>query len=115
MAAVLVVEDSADLRELYLEILALEGHAVRAAENAAEAMAAATAERPDLVVLDLGIAGGVDRLVAALGPGVTVILASGARDLPERAAALGATYLLKPFQPEQLVAAVAKAARSRNG
>jgi DNA-binding NarL/FixJ family response regulator len=38
-----------------------------------------------------------------------VILASGARDLPERAAALGAAaYLLKPFGPEQLIAAVEK-------
>jgi DNA-binding response OmpR family regulator len=115
MAAVLVVEDSADLRELYQEILAIEGHAVRAAEDAAEAMVAASAERPDIVVLDLGIAGGVDRLLAALGPGVTVILASGARDLPERAAAIGATFLLKPFQPEHLVAAVANATRSRTG
>jgi two-component system nitrogen regulation response regulator NtrX len=111
MASVLVVEDSADLRDMYLEILSLDGHAVRAAETAAEAIAAIGAERPAVVVLDLGIAGGVAELLATLGPGPQVILASGARDLPERAAALGAAFLLKPFAPEQLLAAVADAAK----
>ena len=113
MASVLVVEDSADLRDMYLEILSLDGHAVRAAETAAEAIAAVGADPPSVVVLDLGIAGGVTELLATLGPDPQVILASGARDLPERAAALGAAYLLKPFAPEQLLAAVAAAAARR--
>ena len=113
MASVLVVEDSADLRDMYQEILSLEGHAVRTAETAAESIAAIGAERPSVVVLDLGIAGGVEGLLTALGPGIPVILASGARDLPERAAALGASYLLKPFTPEQLLSAIAAAASRR--
>ena len=109
MAAVLVVEDSADLRDMYQEILSLEGHTVRTTETADEALVAARAEPPAVVVLDLGIAGDIGRLVAALGPHVKVIVASGARDLPERARDLGATYLLKPFAPEQLMEAVAAA------
>jgi DNA-binding response OmpR family regulator len=61
-----------------------------------------------VVVLDLGIAGGVEPVLDALrgDPPVHVILASGARDLPERAAAIGATYLQKPFGPEQLLQAL---------
>jgi DNA-binding NarL/FixJ family response regulator len=59
----------------------------------------------------LGIAGGVTQIIQALGSGAHVVLASGARDLPERAATLGAAaYLLKPFGPEQLVATVEKIA-----
>ena len=95
---------------MYEEILAFDGHAVRTAETTAEAIAAAKTERPEVVVLDLGIAGDVSELLAALGPDARVILASGARDLPERAAALGAAFLLKPFAPEQLQVAVAAAA-----
>jgi DNA-binding NtrC family response regulator len=115
MATVLVVEDSADLREMYQEILAIEGHVVVTTESVAEALAAAKDERPQVVVLDLGIAGDVGRLVAELGPGAKVILASGARDLPERAAALGAAFLLKPFAPEQLLGAVATAVKRKGG
>jgi DNA-binding response OmpR family regulator len=105
--SVLVVEDSSDLREMYQEILSMGGHAVHLSETAAEGIAALEGARPDVVLLDLGIAGGVGGLLAALRPETRVILASGARDLPERAAALGAAaYLLKPFTPEQLIAAV---------
>jgi DNA-binding NtrC family response regulator len=113
MATVLVVEDSADLREMYQEILALDGHVVHTTESAEEARAVAATEKPEVVVLDLGIAGDVGRFVGALGPGVKVILASGARDLPERAASLGAAYLLKPFAPEQLMGAVADAVKPK--
>jgi len=109
-ANVLIIEDSADVRDLYLEILSVDGHTVRAAETAAEGIAAAKAERPEVVVYDSGIAGDVAELLAALGPDARLILASGARDLPERAAALGAAYLLKPFVPERLLEAVAAAA-----
>lgn len=87
----------------------MDGHTVRSAETAAEAITALSSERPAVLVLDLGIAGGVDAVLAAAGPEVRVILASGARDLPQRAAALGAAEsLLKPFGPEQLIAAVSR-------
>jgi DNA-binding response OmpR family regulator len=114
MASVLVVEDNADLREMYHEILAgMGGHSVRVAEAAAEAVAAFAVERPRVVLLDLGIVGGVGSVLAAVrdGGGTWVILASGARDLPDVAASLGvAGYLQKPFTPEELVAAVEKVA-----
>ena len=112
--SVLVVEDNADLRDMYQEILALGGHSVRLAETAGEALTALAAERPDVVLLDLGIAGGVATLLESIGAGTPIILASGARDLPERATALGAAaYLLKPFGPEQLIDTVERVASAR--
>jgi DNA-binding response OmpR family regulator len=112
---VLVIEDSADLRDMYAEILAIGAHRVETAETAAEALTLIAAARPDVIVLDLGIAGGHDAVVEAIRgePKVGLILASGARDLAERAADLGAAYLQKPFKPEQLLAAVEKAGGRR--
>ncbi|MFT3768266.1 MAG: response regulator [Minicystis sp.] len=112
MASVLVIEDNADLRDMYAEILAIGGHEARAVETADEALAALAAERPEVVVLDLGIAGGPDAVIEAIRSGapVSLILASGARDLAERAATLGAAYLQKPFAPDALLTAVQRAA-----
>jgi DNA-binding response OmpR family regulator len=108
---VLVVEDNADLREMYEEILTMSGHEVHLAETAADGLLVLQKVAPDVVLLDLGIAGGVTGIMEALGSGAHVVLASGARDLPERATALGAAaYLLKPFGPEQLIATVEKVA-----
>jgi CheY-like chemotaxis protein len=110
MTSVLVVEDNADLRDMYQEILSGLGDcSVRVAETVADALAALAVERPAVVLLDLGIPGDFPALHTALrdGDGTRVIVASGARDLPERAAALGAAaYLLKPFTPEALLEAV---------
>jgi two-component system, NtrC family, nitrogen regulation response regulator NtrX len=50
---VLVVDDEADIRALISEILGDEGYAVTVAANAAEARAAKTARRFDLVLLDI--------------------------------------------------------------
>lgn len=112
----LVIEDNADLRDMYAEILGMGGHSVRGVETASEALAAMNEARPDVAVLDLGIAGGPDKVIEALQSpapgdgGVALILASGARDLVERANALGALWLQKPFGPEKLLEAVERAA-----
>lgn len=115
VASVLVIEDNADLRDLYAEMLAIGGHTARSAETAAEGLALITAERPEVVILDLGIAGGPEPIVGALRAGapVALILASGARDLAEHAAAFGASALQKPFPPEALLKAVEKALTRR--
>jgi|SRR5580704_8263327 DNA-binding NtrC family response regulator len=112
MASVLIVEDNADLREMYEEILVLDGNATHLAETVSEAIAQLAAHPADVVVLDLGISGPVEALIEAIrAGGARIILASGAKGLPEHAVAMGAAgYLLKPFTPEQLVAAVASAA-----
>jgi DNA-binding response OmpR family regulator len=113
VATVLIVEDNADLREMYQEILAMSGHATSLAENAGEAITELAASRAEVVVLDLGIAGPVPALIDAVrAAGARIVVASGAKDLAERAAALGAAaYLVKPFSPELLSEAVTSAAK----
>jgi len=53
MANILVVDDELGIRDLLSEILNDEGHNVELAENAAQARAARTRSRPDLVLLDI--------------------------------------------------------------
>lgn len=113
-----MIEDNADLRDMYAEILAMGGHSVRGVETAAEATAAIRDARPDVAVLDLGVAGGAEAVIEALrrSPGPTsiaIILASGARDVADRAAEIGAQCLQKPFAPERLIEAVERAVSGR--
>ena len=53
MANILVVDDELGIRDLLSEILNDEGHNVELAENAAQARAARSRSRPDLVLLDI--------------------------------------------------------------
>ena len=53
MARILVVDDEVGIRELLSEILYDEGHTVDLAENASAARALRTANRPDVVLLDI--------------------------------------------------------------
>jgi DNA-binding response OmpR family regulator len=54
-ARILVVEDTSSYAEALQQTLELEGHTVLVAGRAAEALARARAEPPDLVLLDLGL------------------------------------------------------------
>lgn len=115
VASLLIVQASFDLLEMFAEVLATAGHTSRLAETAAEAVQAIEADRPEVVLLAFTIKGGVEPVLEALrgDPPVSVLLVSGARDLPERAAALGFPYLQKQFMPEALVEAVARVVASR--
>ena len=53
MANILVVDDELGIRDLLQEILNDEGHTVEVAENAAQARAARSRDRPDLVLMDI--------------------------------------------------------------
>ena len=53
MTAVLIVDDSEDVRELHAEYLTQRGHDVTQAANGEEALAAIFAQRPTFVLMDL--------------------------------------------------------------
>ena len=55
MAHLLLVEDDAAIRTSLLRALRDRGHAVASAHTAMDGLQTALAERPDLVVLDLGL------------------------------------------------------------
>ena len=65
MARILIVDDDADLVDDCRRVLEGAGHKVRAAHNARDGKAAAVAEPPDLMVLDVMMEGPDDGIVLA--------------------------------------------------
>ncbi|HSX24247.1 MAG TPA: response regulator [Candidatus Saccharimonadales bacterium] len=53
MANILIVEDEKVLRDAYKLTLERDGHSIRLAANGKEALEAATAEQPDIILLDI--------------------------------------------------------------
>jgi len=107
---VVVVEDDADLRELYAEYLESEGFSVARAANGLEALHQIQRVRPMSVVLDLLTPrlGGLEALrrIKAFDPVIRVVVVTGAEDpdLPRHALALGASAVLKkPVAGETLL------------
>jgi two-component system nitrate/nitrite response regulator NarL len=112
---ILVVDDDPDLRALVAGVLDSTGCAVREAGTVEEALAAATEERPSLVLLDVCLPGRggyslLRDLRDLLGEELPVVFISGERTDPLDSASglfLGADdYVLKPFHPEELRARV---------
>ena len=120
-ASLLVVEDDEPTRSLLTSNLNAHGYRVREAGTVADAMRAWDAQRPDLVVLDLGLpdADGTAVVRRVRRDATTPILVLSARD-EERdkvaALELGADdYVTKPFGLEELRARVAALLRRAAG
>lgn len=120
-AHVLLVEDDDSTRSLIASNLEAHGYQVREAGTGAEALRAWDAQRPDLVVLDLGLpdTDGTTVIRRVRRDGTTPILILSARDAePDKVAALelGADdYVTKPFGLEELRARVAALLRRAAG
>jgi len=114
MANILVVDDELGIRDLLSEILNDEGHQVELAENAAQARAARSRTRPDLVLLDIWMpdTDGVTLLKEWLSGGLLtmpVIMMSGHAtiDTAVEATKIGAmAFLEKPITLQKLLKAV---------
>ena len=115
---VLIVEDEA-VTALNLESTLLKlGHdVVDIVDTAPEAVAAAAAHRPDLVFMDIRLAGGSDGVDAALQirnscdiPSVFLTAHSDARTRSRAAAARPLDFLVKPFSPDKIAGALRRAA-----
>jgi two-component system OmpR family response regulator len=116
--SVLIVDDDHAMRELLSVLCRQAGYASHAAATSEEALAAATKERPHVVLLDvkLGAASGYQvcrDLRERFGEQLPIIFLSGTRtDSSDRVAGLllGADdYVTKPFDPEELLARVRRA------
>ncbi|MGI9607953.1 MAG: response regulator transcription factor [Acidimicrobiales bacterium] len=109
---VLVVDDDPDARWLAVDALAEHGFDVNEAETGQRAQEQVGARSPDLVVLDLGLPdmAGLDVLKWLRAAGdVPVIVVTGRGDRSDRVVGLelGADdYVVKPFDPRELVARV---------
>ncbi|UQA94515.1 response regulator transcription factor [Streptomyces halobius] len=112
MPHLLVVEDDPRLRGALVRALRDRGHAVATAATGMSGLDAAVTDRPDLVVLDLGLpdvdGAQVLRMLRAVSD-VPVIVATARDDEPDMVAALGDgadDYIVKPFGADQLDARI---------
>lgn len=62
VAKILVVEDDEDIRDLVRTVLELGGHELHEATSGEEGLAQARALRPDVILMDLSLAGTIDGL-----------------------------------------------------
>jgi len=117
---VLVVEDDAGFRQLVCEMLASAGFEPAEAATGEQALTTARERQPSVVVLDVclpGLSGyEVCRELKDENPGLGVLFVSGERiELLDRVAGLligGDDYLVKPFEPEELLARLRSLIRS---
>jgi two-component system KDP operon response regulator KdpE len=117
VSKILIVDDDKHIRVLLKTILARGGYAVVEAASAREALNAKSIDKPDLVVLDLGLP---DRdglaLIAPLrrDPACRIIVVSAREETEQKVAALdlGADdYVTKPFDSDELLARIRAALR----
>lgn len=116
-----MVDDKAEIVRLVRAYLEQAGYAVVVADDGPLALAQARRERPDLIILDLGLPGmdGLDVARALRRDGNTPIIMLTARvDDTDRIIGLelGADdYVTKPFNPRELVARVRAVLRRAGG
>jgi DNA-binding NarL/FixJ family response regulator len=115
---ILIADDDAGFRALVSALCLRAGYVCVEAASGAEALSAALAERPDVVLIDvdLGEPSGYEvcrELRNRFGQNMPIIFISGTRtETYDRVAGflLGADdYVTKPFEPEELMARVRRA------
>ena len=114
----LVVDDDPAMVGAITAIVGTEGHQVVTAYDGETAIRRWREERPDVILLDLAMAGvdgfAVARALRAEGAAVPIIVVSGERGEPAkvRALDLGADdYVTKPFGRDELLARIRAAVR----
>lgn len=118
-ARILVVEDDPHIRRLVRAALQRAGHAVSEATSAREGLSLLDIEKPDAVLLDLGLPDrdGIELIqIIRARSAAGVIVISAREDTAEKVAALdlGADdYLTKPFDTEELLARIRTVLRHR--
>ena len=121
VGSIVIVDDTPELLELFAALLTDEGYRVIPCQEGAKAHALIAHERPDLVMLDLRMAGVaewevLDALKADEATAdIPVIVCSGAVEelqaAEPRLRALGCDILAKPFDIDDLSTRVSRAVR----
>jgi two-component system KDP operon response regulator KdpE len=114
----LIVEDDAHIRRLLRVAVERAGYRTAEAATAREGLSLLDIDKPDLVLLDLGLPDrdGLELIQLIKAKGAAVIIASAREETAEKVAALdlGADdYLTKPFDTEELLARIRVALRHR--
>src|SRR5262249_846275 len=106
---VLVVDDDPDMVEVMLLVLKGAGYAARSAQNGRDALVAAEAQKPGLVLLDMlmPVMDGwscARELRARYGASLPIVVVTAAEHAGARAAQIGADGVLpKPFEVHDLL------------
>ncbi len=114
---ILVVDDETQIRRLLELTLESSGYVVRSAGKAKEGVAKAASERPELIILDLGLPDmdGLDVLKAirewSSVPILILSVRSAENDIVACLDAGADDYLVKPFRTGELLARVRAAVR----
>ena len=113
MSRILVVEDSLDIAEGLQRSLEYDGYQVSLATKAAHALAVATSDKPELIVLDLGLPDrdgyAVLQELRERGVQTPVLILSARREEADKLQGfrLGADdYVTKPFSILELMARI---------
>src|SRR5437868_3795699 len=116
---ILVVDDEPQIRTLLKATLGRAGYSVIEAASAREALSAKAIDKPDLVLLDLGLPDrdGLELVGLLRADPRSAVIVISARDQTEQKVAaldLGADdYVTKPFDTEELLARVRASLRQR--
>jgi DNA-binding response OmpR family regulator len=112
MASVLIIEDDARVRSALARAMEAAGHGVATAATAMDGLRIAVAERPEVIVLDLGLPDldGVELLRMLRPVSDAVVIAATARvaeaEIVRTLDAGADDYVCKPFSPDQLDARI---------
>lgn len=112
MAKILLAEDEALIALALQELLADFGHQAEIVATGAKVLASVAADRPDVILMDIGLAGpmnGIEaaRQVRALYP-IPIVFMSGYSDERhmDQAALLSQVFVAKPMGVEDVVKAI---------
>jgi two-component system KDP operon response regulator KdpE len=112
MFRILVVEDDQDLRDVLRALLEAESYRVVEAETAARALIEARSNKPDVVLVDLGLPDRdgqtVIREIREFAPVPIIVLSARAMESDKVSALDGGAddYIMKPFSSTELLARV---------
>ena len=110
MQTILLVEDDKAITRSLSEFLLSEGFETRSAAGEREALEILASERPDLLLVDLGLADGsgfsVCRAAKALKLPVIFLTARSDEDSVVKGLDMGDDYISKPFRPRELLSRI---------
>ena len=113
MRKILIVDDRLEVRELVEVTLRVKNYLILQAETGEEAISIAKAEKPELILMDIMMPGGIDGLEATRilkndpqtkDCTIVMLTAKGQRADKEKGFEAGADdYFVKPFSPLDLI------------
>lgn len=111
MAAILFVDDEPSIREMLKKVLKLSGHLPLEASGAEAAREIMQTQKPDLALVDIMMPGedGFSLAKDLIAAGIPVLFLTARTAVADRVRGLrmGAEdYVLKPFEPEELLARI---------